>query len=62
VPWEELAYLEMRIILSKLIFLFEWEALDELGVGKKVDWSRDVRIQFLWSKPDMRVRYTRRNF
>jgi cytochrome P450 len=59
---KNLAYLEMRIILSKLIFLFEWEALDELGVGKKVDWSRDVRVQFLWSKPDMTVRYTRRNF
>ncbi|CAG9981255.1 unnamed protein product [Clonostachys byssicola] len=59
---KNLAYLEMRIILSKLIFLFEWEALDELGAGKKIDWSRDVRVQFLWSKPDMRVRYTRRKF
>ncbi|KAF4466094.1 cytochrome P450 monooxygenase [Fusarium albosuccineum] len=54
---KNLAYLEMRIILSKLILLFDWEPLQTLGPGKEVDWYRDVRVQFLWAKPDLRIRY-----
>ncbi|KAL4806041.1 cytochrome P450 [Aspergillus unguis] len=55
---KNLAYLELRLILTKLVFLFDWEAVKELGAGKEVDWARDTRTQFLWSKPELRVRYT----
>ncbi|KAM5357609.1 hypothetical protein ACJZ2D_016088 [Fusarium nematophilum] len=41
---KNLAYLEMRIILSKLVLLFDWEALQSLGPGKEVDWNRDVKV------------------
>ncbi|KAF5012850.1 hypothetical protein FDECE_1140 [Fusarium decemcellulare] len=57
---KNLAYLEMRIILSKLILLFDWEPLQTLGPRKEVDWYRDVRVQFLWAKPELRIRYVPR--
>lgn len=54
---KNLAYLEMRIVLSKLVLLFDWEAMQTLGRGQEVDWHRDTRVQFLWAKPELRVRY-----
>lgn len=57
---KNLANLELRVILAKLVYLFNWEALQELGPGKEVHWSRDIRVQFLWAKPELRVRYTPR--
>lgn len=54
---KNMAYMELRIILTKLIFLFDWEAVQKLGEGQEVHWERDVRVQFLWAKPKLRVRY-----
>lgn len=52
-----LAYLEMRVILSKLVLLFDWESTQELGPGKEIDWKRDLGAKFMWVKPPLRVRY-----
>ena len=50
-----LAYLEMRIILATIC----WEFDLEWGVGgERVEWERDVRLRFLWQKPELRVRFT----
>ena len=46
-----LAYLEMRIILAKLVWLFEWELL------KDVDWEAETKMYVLWQKPELKVRY-----
>ncbi|OAG44401.1 hypothetical protein AYO21_01397 [Fonsecaea monophora] len=56
-----LAYLELRIILSKLVFLFDWEATSTLGPGKDIDWKRDLSAKFMWVKPPLRVRYIPRS-
>jgi len=50
-----LAYLEMRIILAKMAWAYDWELVD-----KDIDWYRDSRMYLLWKKPDMRVRFHRR--
>jgi cytochrome P450 len=47
-----LAYLEMRIILSRLVWEFEWEL-----VGKGVEWERDLVLRLLWQKPELWVRF-----
>ncbi|KAH6962134.1 cytochrome P450 monooxygenase-like protein [Ilyonectria sp. MPI-CAGE-AT-0026] len=57
---KNLAYMEMRIILAKLVFLFNWEAMQSLGPGLEVDWARDCKTQFLWAKPRFNVRYVPR--
>ncbi|KAH9218129.1 cytochrome P450 monooxygenase-like protein [Leptodontidium sp. 2 PMI_412] len=54
---KNMAYMELRIILTKLVFLFDWEAVQTLGEGQEVHWERDTRVQFLWAKPQFRVRY-----
>ncbi|KAJ9638509.1 hypothetical protein H2204_004279 [Knufia peltigerae] len=56
-----LAYLEMRIVLAKLVFLFDWEATSTLGPGGVIDWKRDLRAKFMWVKPPLRVRYISRS-
>ncbi|KAL4804321.1 cytochrome P450 [Aspergillus unguis] len=56
-----LAFLEMRVIISKLVLLFDWEATQELGPGKQIDWKRDLGSKFMWVKPEFRVRYIPRN-
>jgi hypothetical protein len=44
--------------LTKFVSPFDWEAAKELGFGKEVDWARDTVTQFLWAKPELRVKYT----
>ena len=46
-----LAYMEMRIILATLVFSFDLEL-----ISKDVDWVRDTKIYFLWTKPNLMVR------
>jgi len=46
-----LAYMEMRIILATLLFNFDLEL-----ISKNVDWVRDSRMNFLWTKPELMVR------
>jgi cytochrome P450 len=47
-----LAYMEMRIILSKLVWHFDWELINE-----EVDWDTDAQLQLLWKKPELKVRF-----
>jgi cytochrome P450 len=47
-----LANLEMRIILAKLAWQFDWEP--EYG---DLDWLKENRLLFLWKKPRLHIRY-----
>ena len=52
-----LAYMEMRIILARLVWEFEWTW--GLG-GEERDWERDNRLFLLWQKPGLKVKYVPR--
>ncbi|KAJ5650867.1 cytochrome P450 monooxygenase-like protein [Penicillium longicatenatum] len=52
----DLAYSELRLILTKLVCPFYWETVKELDFGKEVDWARDTITQFLWAEPELRVK------
>ncbi|KAI1145605.1 cytochrome P450 monooxygenase-like protein [Nemania diffusa] len=47
-----LAYLEMRIALAKLVWLYDWE----LAVPRD-EWVRDCGMRILWKKADLFVKY-----
>jgi cytochrome P450 len=47
-----LAYMEMRIILARLVWEFDWELL-----STEIDWERDTEVKLLWRKPKQRVRF-----
>ncbi|KAI4595995.1 hypothetical protein KJ359_006287 [Pestalotiopsis sp. 9143b] len=47
-----LAYIEMRLTLTLLIFNYDWELVDE-----DLDLWRDVRTHMFWKKPSLFVRY-----
>jgi cytochrome P450 len=47
-----LAYLELRVILAKMVWAYEWEMVD-----KDVDWVRDNKMYLLWMKPEMKMRF-----
>jgi len=47
-----LAYMEMRIILARLVWEFDWEL-----ISQDVDWERDTMLRVLWQKPELRVRF-----
>lgn len=47
-----LAYLELRVIVAKMVWAYEWEMVD-----KDVDWNRDNKMYLLWKKPDMKMRF-----
>lgn len=47
-----LAYLELRVILAKMVWAYEWEMVD-----KDVDWVRDNKMYLLWKKPEMKMRF-----
>ncbi|KAF2641320.1 cytochrome P450, partial [Massarina eburnea CBS 473.64] len=49
-----LAYLEMRVILTKLIFSYDWEVVQDL------DWDKENVAYVLWKKPELRMRFHRR--
>ena len=49
---EALAYAELRIILAKMIFTYDWEWLNP-----KLDWLRDCRYYGLWDKPALNVKF-----
>lgn len=48
-----LAYIEMRMILSKLVWHFDWEWLN-----KDLDWTNETMAWFLWKKPAIMVKFT----
>lgn len=45
-----LAYLEMRITLAKMVWHFDWELKSE-----NIDWANDTRMNMLWKKPKVNV-------
>ncbi|KAI0424703.1 cytochrome P450 monooxygenase-like protein [Xylaria sp. FL1042] len=47
-----LAYLEMRLALAKMVWLYDWE----LAVPRD-EWVRDCKMRVLWKKPDLWVKY-----
>ncbi|KAI1734041.1 cytochrome P450 monooxygenase-like protein [Xylaria scruposa] len=47
-----LAYLEMKIVLATMVFLFDWE----LAVPRD-EWIRDCKMRILWKKADLWVKY-----
>ncbi|KAK4235119.1 Isotrichodermin C-15 hydroxylase [Achaetomium macrosporum] len=52
-PGREVARIETRLFITKMLWSFEIEPLD--GV-KKLDYERDFRVYSIWEKPEMRVR------
>lgn len=46
-----LAYLEMRIILAKMVYHFDWELVNN------VDLFRDAKLFLLWKKPALVARF-----
>ncbi|GAB7349112.1 hypothetical protein MBLNU459_g8060t1 [Dothideomycetes sp. NU459] len=50
---KNLAYAEMRLMLAKMVFNFDWE-LDARSFG----WLQDLKAYTLWSKPPLHVKLT----
>lgn len=48
-----LAYMEMRVVLAKLVWAFDWKL-----VNTDLDWFRDAKNIALWSNPDLMVKFT----
>ncbi|KAK1638012.1 benzoate 4-monooxygenase cytochrome P450 [Colletotrichum phormii] len=47
-----LAWLEMRLTLSKMLFKYDLRL-----VNNDVDWHRDMQMQLLWNKPRLMVQF-----
>lgn len=47
-----LAYLEMRISIAKLLWTFDLESASEIQ-----DWNPACKNHILWKKPDLNVRF-----
>ncbi|KAI1343232.1 cytochrome P450 monooxygenase-like protein [Xylariaceae sp. FL0016] len=47
-----LAHLELRVILARLVWMFDWELAEELD-----DWLHACKMRVLWKKPDLWVKY-----
>lgn len=48
-----LAYLEMRITLAKLVYRYDWTLAHDLSTG--FDWPSECRLQMMWKKPPLNV-------
>ncbi|UPK92731.1 hypothetical protein LCI18_003666 [Fusarium solani-melongenae] len=51
-----LAYLEARIVLAHMVYAYDWEL-----VNKDLEWFKEVRLWTLWEKPELYVRFHRRD-
>ncbi|KAM0424518.1 hypothetical protein ACHAPT_010233 [Fusarium lateritium] len=47
-----LAYLEARIILAHMVYIYDWEL-----ISKDLEWFKEVRLWTLWTKPELYVRF-----
>ncbi|KAM5366832.1 hypothetical protein ACJZ2D_010284 [Fusarium nematophilum] len=47
-----LAYLEMRVTPAKLVWMYDWEL-----VNQDLDFLEEVRVYFMWLKPALFVRF-----
>jgi hypothetical protein len=50
------AYLEMSLILAKLLFSYDMELVD-----KRLDWEGQSQVHVQWWKPELRMRFVERN-
>lgn len=50
-----LAYVELRIMLARLVWQFDWHQVEQ-----DVNWDRDTKLLVLWSKPQLKVRFSPR--
>lgn len=48
-----LANMELRVTLAKLVFSFDWELLN----AEKIDWERDARFEGFWHLPVPQLRF-----
>ncbi|PMD33124.1 cytochrome P450 [Hyaloscypha variabilis F] len=53
---QNMAWMEMRILIAKMVFLFDYELVDE-----KLDWERDSPAFILWQKPELWTKVTPRD-
>ena len=50
-----MAWMELRIVVAKMVFLFDFELIDD-----NLDWIRDVSCFRLWDKPNLWSKVTLR--
>jgi hypothetical protein len=50
-----MAYIEVRLLLAKLIFAYDMEIVD-----KTLDWEAEQQCFTLWQKPDLFVKVSPR--
>ncbi len=50
------AYVEMSLILTKLLFTYDMELHNS-----KLDWEGESHMHVQWWKPELRVRFEERN-
>ncbi|KAB8304416.1 hypothetical protein EYC80_003818 [Monilinia laxa] len=48
-----LAYMEMRVVLAKLVWAFDWKL-----VNTDLDWFRDAKNIALWNNPNLMVKFS----
>lgn len=48
-----LAYMEMRIIIAKMVYSYDWT------LTKEVDWLESSKLLMVWTKPELMVRFTK---
>ncbi|RYP50508.1 hypothetical protein DL768_004013 [Monosporascus sp. mg162] len=53
---EAVAWMEMRIILAKMIFSYDWE-----WVNTELDWFKQAKLYLVWDKPALLVKFHPRN-
>lgn len=52
-----LAYLEMRVALAKLVFKYDFELAEGQPFGPEGDWVLGCRMMSLWKKPPLKVKF-----
>ncbi|OLN96965.1 Isotrichodermin C-15 hydroxylase 18 [Colletotrichum chlorophyti] len=52
---KNLAYLEMRVLLTSLIYHFDWELVSDIE-----DWNQACKCYALWTMPDLLVKFNPR--
>jgi hypothetical protein len=43
-----MAWIELRILVAKMVFLFDFELVD-----KETDWGKDASSMILWETPEL---------
>lgn len=51
---QRVAYRQVRTIVAKLAWKFEWEFINR----DQVDWDRDTRVYATWQRPAVMAQFT----